>query len=41
MRCFTARLASAQGRAKAGEQLGQAGTYLAPGLPAHVASGEK
>jgi hypothetical protein len=41
MCCFTARLASGQGRAKAGEQINQAGTYLASSLPAHVAPGEE
>ena len=41
MRCFSVRLASGQGRAKAGEQVSQAGAYLASGLPAHVAPGEE
>ena len=41
MRCFPVRLASGQGRAKAGEQVNQAGAYLASGLPAYVAPGEE
>ena len=41
MRSFPVRLASGQGRAKAGEQVGQAGAYLASGLPAHVAPGQE
>ena len=41
MRYFSVRLVSGQGRPKAGEQVSQAGAYLASGLPAHVAPGQE